>query len=183
MIGNCKLSGGIPKLQLPKCLVKAMKPRNSIGFKLAIVVISIVLFFVFLIVLYWMKKSKKKSPSKVSTMDLLPHVSYKDLYQATCGFSLDNLIGSSSFSSVYKWAFHHEERLVAIKVPNLRHEGASKSFLVECNALRNIRHRNLVKILTCCSSMDYSGNQFKALVFEFMTNEIGRAHVWTPVTV
>ena len=42
--------------------------------------------------------------------------------------------------------------------------------MVECNALRNIQHRNLVKILTCCSSMDYNGNQFKALEFEFMTN-------------
>ena len=62
------------------------------------------------------------------------------------------------------------ERLVAIKVLNLQQKGASKSFMAECNVLRNIRHRNLVKILTCCSSMDYSGNQFKALVFEFMTN-------------
>ena len=38
------------------------------------------------------------------------------------------------------------------------------------NALRNIRHRNLVKVLTCCSSMDYSGNEFKALVFQYMLN-------------
>ena len=176
LIGNSKLCGGTPKLQLPKCPVKAMKPRNSIGFKLAIVVISIVLFFVFLIVLYWMKKSKKKSPSKVSTMDLIPHVSYKELYQATRGFSSDNLIGSSSFSSVYKGVFNYEERLLAIKVLDLRHEGSSNSFLVECNALRNIRLRNLVKILTYCSSMDYSENQFKALVFEFMTN--GSLDIW-----
>ena len=123
-----------------------------------------------------MKKSKKKSPSKVSTMDLLPHVSYKELYQATRGFSSDNLIGSSSFSSVYKGVFNYEERLLAIKVLDLRHEGSSNSFLVECNALRNIRLRNLVKILTYCSSMDYSENQFKALVFEFMTN--GSLDIW-----
>ncbi|TQD75975.1 hypothetical protein C1H46_038508 [Malus baccata] len=42
--------------------------------------------------------------------------------------------------------------------------------MAEYNALRNIRHRNLVKILTCCSSMDYNGNEFKALVFEYMSN-------------
>ena len=42
--------------------------------------------------------------------------------------------------------------------------------MVECNVLRNIWHKNLVKMLTCCSSMDYNGNQFKALVFEFMKN-------------
>ena len=62
------------------------------------------------------------------------------------------------------------ERLVAIKVLNLQQKGASKSFMAECNVLRNIQHRNLVKILTRCSSMHYSGNQFTALVFEFTTN-------------
>ncbi|XP_077239119.1 receptor kinase-like protein Xa21 [Tasmannia lanceolata] len=39
----------------------------------------------------------------------------------------------------------------------------------ECEALRNIRH-NLIKILTSCSSIDFEGNDFKALVFEFMPN-------------
>ncbi|KAM4093813.1 hypothetical protein ACB094_06G147200 [Castanea mollissima] len=159
LIGNTKLCGGIPKLQ------------KSIGFKLAIVIISIVqIFLLFSSFLVWMKKSKKKSPSTVSTMDLLPNVSYKKLYQATSGFSPSNLIGFGSFGSVYKGLIHPEERPIAVKVLNLQQKGASKSFMVECNALRNVRHKNLVKILTCCSSMDYSGNQFKALVFEFMTN-------------
>lgn len=63
-----------------------------------------------------------------------------------------------------------KKRLVAIKVLNLQQKEASKSFMAECNALRNIRHRNLVKILTCCSSMDYNGNEFKPLVFEYMSN-------------
>nr|XP_023915955.1 putative receptor-like protein kinase At3g47110 [Quercus suber] len=147
LIGNTKLCGGIKKLQLPKCPVNVMKPRKSIGFKLAI-----------------------KSPSTVSTMDLFPNVSYKELYQATSGFSPSNLIGSGNFGSVYKGLIHPEERSIAVKVLNLQQKGASKSFMVECNVLRNIRHRNLIKILTCCSSMDYSGNQFKALVFDFMTN-------------
>ena len=42
--------------------------------------------------------------------------------------------------------------------------------MAECNALRIIRHRNLVKVITCCSSVDYNGDDFKALVFEFMPN-------------
>ncbi|KAM3683685.1 hypothetical protein ACB094_12G165600 [Castanea mollissima] len=179
LIGNTNLCGGIPQLQLPKCPVKVTKPRSSIRFKLAIVIISLVLFFIlfsFLFVYYWMKKSKKKSCSMVPTIDLLQNVSYKELYQATGGFSPNNLIGSGSFGSVYKGVLDQEERLIAIKVLNLQHKGASKSFMAECNALRNIRHRNLVKILTCCSSMDYGGNQFKALVFEFMTN--GSLDIW-----
>ncbi|XP_065629741.1 putative receptor-like protein kinase At3g47110 [Quercus suber] len=171
LIGNTKLCGGITKLQLPKCPVHLMKPRKSIGFKLAIVIISIVqIFLLFSSFLVWMKKSRKKSPSMVSTMDLLLNVSYKELYKATSGFSPSNLIGSGSFGFVYKGLIHSEERSIAVKVLNLQQKGASKSFMVECNALRNIRHKNLVKILTCCSSMDYNGNEFKALVFEFMTN-------------
>ncbi|RHN57115.1 putative protein kinase RLK-Pelle-LRR-XII-1 family [Medicago truncatula] len=42
--------------------------------------------------------------------------------------------------------------------------------MAECNALRKMRHRNLVKILTCCSSVDYNGEEFKAIVFELMPN-------------
>ncbi|CAN0907876.1 Receptor kinase-like protein Xa21 [Linum grandiflorum] len=47
---------------------------------------------------------------------------------------------------------------------------AHKSLLAECNALKNVRHRNLVRVLTYCSSLDHKGNDFKALVFEFMSN-------------
>uniref|UniRef100_A0A251SM28 Putative tyrosine-protein kinase, neurotrophic receptor, type 1 n=1 Tax=Helianthus annuus TaxID=4232 RepID=A0A251SM28_HELAN len=42
--------------------------------------------------------------------------------------------------------------------------------MAECEALRNIRHRNLVKVITACSSVDFQGNDFKALVFDFMPN-------------
>lgn len=45
-----------------------------------------------------------------------------------------------------------------------------KSFIVECEALRNIKHRNLFKVLTVCSGVDLQGNDFKALVYEFMAN-------------
>ncbi|XVF83975.1 hypothetical protein PTKIN_Ptkin16aG0537600 [Pterospermum kingtungense] len=61
-------------------------------------------------------------------------------------------------------------KVIAIKVVKLLSRGASRSFLVECEALRNVRHRNLFKALTVCSSVDYNSNDFKALVYEFMAN-------------
>ncbi|KHG24570.1 hypothetical protein F383_10091 [Gossypium arboreum] len=60
--------------------------------------------------------------------------------------------------------------VIAVKVLNLLNRGASRSFLAECEALKNIRHRNLVKVLTAISGVDYQGNDFKALVYEFMEN-------------
>ena len=53
---------------------------------------------------------------------------------------------------------------------NLLRHGASKSFITECGALRSVRHRNLVKIVSACSSVDFQGHEFKALVYEFMSN-------------
>lgn len=45
-----------------------------------------------------------------------------------------------------------------------------KSFLAECEALRNVRHRNLVKLITSCSSLDDKNMEFLALVYEFLGN-------------
>ncbi|GJN05800.1 hypothetical protein PR202_ga23465 [Eleusine coracana subsp. coracana] len=44
------------------------------------------------------------------------------------------------------------------------------SFEAECEALSRARHRCLIKIITCCSSIDPQGQEFKALVFEIMPN-------------
>ena len=181
--GNNKLCGGIPQLQLPSCF-KVMKSKNSLASRFKIIIVFVVTCFLLvssLLVFHWKKKSNKKSSSIVSKIDFLPNISYKMLHQATDGFSPNNLIGSGSFGSVYKGILDQEEKIVAVKVLNLQNKNASKSFMAECNVLRNVRHRNLVKILTCCSSINYNGDDFKALVFEFMTN--GSLEMWLhPVT-
>ena len=99
---NTKLYGGVPQVQLPPCPVKVMKPRKSLSFKLIIAIAVVILcffLFSFLLVLFWRKKSKRDSSFVffVSTIELLPNVSYKMLYQATNGFSPSNLIGTGSY--------------------------------------------------------------------------------------
>ncbi|KAJ9540319.1 hypothetical protein OSB04_026825 [Centaurea solstitialis] len=86
------------------------------------------------------------------------------------GFSPRNLIGEGSFSSVYRGRLNEDGGVVAIKVLNLSRRGGSKSFISECETLRNTRHRNLAKVVTCCSGFDFQGNEFKAIVYEFMSN-------------
>ena len=82
-----------------------------------------------------------------------------------------NLIGVGSFGSMYKGILDNDKCKVAVKVFNLLHHGATKSFIAECEALQNIRHQNLVKVLITCSGVHYQGHDFKALVYEFMTND------------
>ncbi|XP_042491542.1 probable LRR receptor-like serine/threonine-protein kinase At3g47570 [Macadamia integrifolia] len=113
---------------------------------------------------------KKQHPSTPVIGDQFLKLSYKELFQATRGFFSANFVGSGSFGSLYKGIINNDETIVAIKVFNLQNPRAYKSFTVECEALQNIRHRNLVKILTLCSSLDSKGKYFKALVYEFMPN-------------
>ncbi|PVH47599.1 hypothetical protein PAHAL_4G098900 [Panicum hallii] len=120
---------------------------------------------------------RKRMQAKPQTLhEHMKKITYKDIVKATDRFSSANLIGSGSFGMVYKGNLNNQENEVAIKIFNLDIYGAHRSFVAECEALRNIRHRNLVKILTVCSSVDYSGADFKALVFQYMPN--GSLEMW-----
>ncbi|KAM7469567.1 hypothetical protein LguiA_007750 [Lonicera macranthoides] len=182
ILGNSKLCGGIEELKLPSCRIKVKKPRRHLAFKVVIIASGAALLLVLIIISIFLcsrrrRKARKDPASLDSTLKRLLRISYHELYRATAGFSPQNLIGSGSFGSVYKGKLNpREEKLVAVKVLNLQKSGASKSFVSECRALRNIRHRNLVKILTYCSSIDFKGNEFKALVYEFMVN--GSLDMW-----
>ena len=101
---------------------------------------------------------------------MLVNVSYQSLLNATDEFSFANLIGVGSFGSVYKGILDQYKHTVAIKVMNLGCHGAFESFKAKCEALRNIRHRNLVKVFAACSGIDYQGHDFKSLAYEFLEN-------------
>ncbi|CDP16556.1 unnamed protein product [Coffea canephora] len=104
-------------------------------------------------------------------------ISYHELHRVTSGFSPENLIGSGNFGTVYKGRLEkHGNKLVAVKVLDLQKNGASKSFKAECKTLRNIRHRNVISIMSYCSSIDSKGDEFKALVYEFIEN--GNLDLW-----
>ncbi|KAF5446747.1 hypothetical protein F2P56_032350 [Juglans regia] len=178
--GNDGLCGGIQELQLRAC---SNKHRNRVAFKL-ILKIGIPVFSVVVLSLIslmcWLRKSTKNVipllPLGTTFGPFYQKISYQELLNATDGFSEMNLIGSGNFGTVYKGKLGLDEVSVAVKVLNLKKKGASRSFIAECEALRSIRHRNLVNILTACSSIDYGGQDFKALVYEFMPN--GNLDMW-----
>ncbi|CAN1295322.1 Probable LRR receptor-like serine/threonine-protein kinase At3g47570 [Linum perenne] len=176
VIGNSKLCGGITALQLPPCsFTRHTKKTMSLKWKIVISTISSLLFLTFVgscCFILLIKRRRRQDKSSKGDPKLL-QLSYQRLFKATDGFSLANQIGVGSFGSVYKGVLDEicdASINIAVKVFNLQRRGASKSFIAECEALRNIRHKNLVKIVTVCSSIDHEGNDFKALIYEFLAN-------------
>ncbi|GFS45497.1 leucine-rich repeat protein kinase family protein [Actinidia rufa] len=174
VLGNKKLCGGIADMQLKSCnRSKGLKEeRFTLTLKLIISVgvgllgLALVLCFLYLC---WFRKTTKVSSFRILGNSFMK-LSYQSLHKATDSFSPANLIGVGSFGSVYKGVIDQGKKVVAVKVLNLHFRGAAKSFIAECKALKSIKHRNLVKVLTACSSIDFRGNDFKALVYEFMVN-------------
>ncbi|KQJ88157.1 hypothetical protein BRADI_4g16068v3 [Brachypodium distachyon] len=173
--GNGKLCGGIPGLHLPLCSLQIAKKKHK--FPVVPTLVSLISTLAVLALLYKLltcqKKRKEMIPSTNSMQDR-SLISYSHLVKATDDFSVSNLLGSGSFGSVYKGKLdgHAGESatFVAVKVLKLQTPKALESFTAECEALRNMRHRNLVKIITVCSSIDTQRNDFKAIVYDFMPN-------------
>ncbi|VAH04008.1 unnamed protein product [Triticum turgidum subsp. durum] len=176
LTGNSHLCGGIGELGLPPCITTTNAARDrSLALKLA----APMACTAFASVVVWASVvacRRKMAPPKVANPleveELHWKVSYTKLSNATNGFSPDNLIGAGSHGSVYRGSMSHEgnECIVAVKVLSLGQRGALATFAAECDALRHARHRNLIRILTVCASVDGRGEEFKALVYGYMPN-------------
>ncbi|KAF8024620.1 hypothetical protein BT93_F1711 [Corymbia citriodora subsp. variegata] len=156
IIGNNELCGRLPEFHLPNCISKSCKSKKinivilSTSIIFGVFGIALVLAFIYLC---WLKK-KVNEPISNSINDSHPNMSYGALLKATDGFSSTNLIGVGSFGSVYRGILEDNRIIVAVKVLHLVHHGALKSFIT----------------LAICSGSDYQGNDFKALVYQFMEN-------------
>ncbi|CAL4951567.1 unnamed protein product [Urochloa decumbens] len=155
--------------------VKKKRKRWLRPLTIALSAIGAVLFLAFIIIFIPLnyKKCKQKQMSQFQQPMLeeqYTRLSYNALANGTNGFSEENLLGKGSFGEVYKCTLNDKGTIVAIKVFNLEKSGSARSFVAESETLRRVRHRYLVKIITCCSSINNLGEEFKALVFEFMPN-------------
>ncbi|KAG2659823.1 hypothetical protein PVAP13_1KG341720 [Panicum virgatum] len=170
--GNPRLCGGATDLHKPPCHVRSTRAR-TVNYLIKIL-IPIFGFLSLLLLVYFLLVDKRISRrahlSQLSFGEHFEKVTFQDLAQATKDFSEVNLIGKGSYGSVYRGKLKESKAEVAVKVFDLQMPGAERSFLSECEALRSIQHRNLLPILTACSTVDNSGNVFKALIYELMPN-------------
>ncbi|XAR51188.1 Non-specific serine/threonine protein kinase [Bertholletia excelsa] len=139
-IGNRDLCG-LPKFKVPICASNNQKGSrdNKLLLKLIIPLISSATLLAALVI-WWIKQGKETAtmPADLPPTFMHPVISYHELERATNNFNASNLLGVGSYGSV--------------KLLNLMHEKAFKSFDIECELMRRIRHRNLVKVITTCSN-------------------------------
>ncbi|KAK9931824.1 hypothetical protein M0R45_019084 [Rubus argutus] len=168
-LGNIALCERSSNFGVPPCTNqssgKSMKAYSLLKYILpAIISTSILIGLIF----WWTNCRKHKAyiPSSDGQLTTAEHImiSYHELRRATNDFCESNSLGVGSFGSVYKGLLS-DGTIVAVKVLNLKMEGAFKSFDAECKVWRSIRHRNVVKVITTCSSPEV-----RALVLQYMSN-------------
>ncbi|XP_049388321.1 LRR receptor-like serine/threonine-protein kinase GSO1 [Solanum stenotomum] len=166
-MGNPALCGS-SRFHVMQCRVTSLERKRKsrvLTSVLASVSSGVVVTTIFII---WFLKCRKRS-TELPLVDTFGQVhkriSYYDISQGTNNFDEANLIGRGSLGLVYKGTLA-DGMVVAIKVFNTELQHAFRSFEVECQVLRSIRHRNLVKVISSCANFDY-----KVLVLEYMPNE------------
>ncbi|XP_028764306.1 probable LRR receptor-like serine/threonine-protein kinase At3g47570 [Neltuma alba] len=158
---------GKPQLGVHPCIIRE-KHRSAKMMLLIKYLLPIVVAIILVgscIVFVKCRKHQVGERTKRDFLNLDPgRISYYELLQGTNRFDESNLLGKGSFGSVYQ-AILSSGKIVALKVFSLDLEEALRSFDVECTMLCNLRHRNLIKIISSCSD-----NDFKSLIMEFMPN-------------
>ncbi|KQJ86893.1 hypothetical protein BRADI_4g08305v3, partial [Brachypodium distachyon] len=140
--GNNKLCGGIPDLHLPPCSSQVAKKRSLLIPTVVPLVATVVIFS--LICIFLSRCGRTTKLPSTTSMQGHPFISYPQLVRATDSFSTANMLGSGAFGTVFKG--------------NIGAQAGESTSVVA------------VEILTACSSIDSRGNDFKAIVFDFMPN-------------
>ncbi|KAL8493059.1 hypothetical protein ACS0TY_024320 [Phlomoides rotata] len=104
-----------------------------------------------------------------------PRISRRELVDATGGLSGSSLIGSGRFGHVYKGILGNNTKIAVKVLHSSKGAGGEMlgSFKRECQVLKRIRHRNLIRIITTCSRPD-----FKAIVLPLMPNGCLENHLY-----
>ncbi|XVE80788.1 hypothetical protein DITRI_Ditri15bG0008400 [Diplodiscus trichospermus] len=90
---------------------------------------------------------------------------YKDLASATKNFSEEYKLGEGGFGDVYKGVLKNGKIVAVKKLAIMQSRRAQLDFQSEVKLISNVHHRNLIRLLGCCSK----GLEL-LLVYEYMAN-------------
>ncbi|KAB5544950.1 hypothetical protein DKX38_013062 [Salix brachista] len=91
----------------------------------------------------------------------------KEMEEATCSFSEENLVGKGGFGRVYRGILRSGE-VVAIKkmdLPTFKEAEGEREFRVEVDILSGLEHPNLVSLIGYCAD-----GKHRFLVYEYLQN-------------
>ncbi|CAI0392726.1 unnamed protein product [Linum tenue] len=90
---------------------------------------------------------------------------YKDLKLATKNFNEEHKLGEGGFGEVFKGVLKNGKVVAVKKLALGQSRRAKEEFQSEVKIISNVHHRNLVRLLGCCSS-----GPEPLLVYEYMAN-------------
>ncbi|XP_076928235.1 putative leucine-rich repeat receptor-like serine/threonine-protein kinase At2g24130 [Bidens hawaiensis] len=165
-------------------ICKNTRMKHLIPLPVLLTLLAMATLFMFLVPLVFKSKSKRKFVKMFSWKSVYeedderkeqnyPKISYQELMEATGGFNSSSLIGSGRFGQVYKGILKDNTKIAVKVISYVKAEEITASFNKECEVLKNIRHRNLIRIITICSRSD-----FKALVLPLMQNGSLEDHLY-----
>ncbi|CAN1166049.1 L-type lectin-domain containing receptor kinase VII.1 [Linum perenne] len=167
---NFSFSEGLIATGLPSFVLASDSIVESKGFIAGITVGSFVVLCFGILITVWLikKKAGKKKDEEEGMEDweleYWPHrITYKEIEEATKGFSEENVIGVGGNGKVYKGVLPSGE--VAVKRISPENDG-TREFLAEIASLGRLKHRNLVGLRGWCKR---EKGTF-LLVYDYMEN-------------
>uniref|UniRef100_A0A0D9VG05 Protein kinase domain-containing protein n=1 Tax=Leersia perrieri TaxID=77586 RepID=A0A0D9VG05_9ORYZ len=148
-----------------------------------IVVIPVVAFFCFIVYCGWLRRHRKgkvrlqekRTDNLQGEEELVWGLGGKDpeflvfdfdqVREATSNFSEENKLGQGGFGAVYKGQFSNGMEIAVKRLASYSKQGFTE-FKNEVQLIAKIQHRNLVRLLGCCSH-----GEEKILVYEFLPNK------------
>ncbi|KAI4299686.1 hypothetical protein L6164_033120 [Bauhinia variegata] len=135
------------------------------------VVGGVALVLILLALFFWLRRSRR--PRRVPRGDILGatelkgpvNYRYRDLKTATSNFSEANKLGEGGFGDVYKGTLKNGKVVAVKKLVFGQSNRIDENFESEVKLISNVHHRNLVRLLGCCSK-----GRERILVYEYMAN-------------
>ncbi|KAF5186380.1 L-type lectin-domain containing receptor kinase S.1 [Thalictrum thalictroides] len=171
-LSNNGIARDINTTNLPVFLPESSSSSKlSAGVIAAITISCIVGTLVCLFCVYWFWwrkwRNEDEEEDKIEDWELeyWPHrFSYEELFEATKGFSKDELLGSGGFGKVYKGVLSKNTE-VGVKCVAHDSKQGLREFMAEISSMGRLQHKNLVQLRGWCRK----GNEL-LLVYDYMPN-------------
>lgn len=161
-IGDALVTRDLPSFVAASEGSRGLVVGVSVG---CVVVVCGLLVIGFLLLVRKRRKTNKDEEIGEWEREYWPHrIGYKEIHEATMGFSEENVIGFGGNGKVYKGVLAGVE--VAVKRISLKNEQGMREFLAEISSLGRLKHRNLVGLKGWCKREKGS----LILVYDYMQN-------------